>query len=31
MRAIETVRSLKPDADHAAELKVIEDLEVGDN
>jgi mannitol-1-/sugar-/sorbitol-6-phosphatase len=31
MRAIETVRKLKPDADHAAELKVIEDLEVGDN
>jgi mannitol-1-/sugar-/sorbitol-6-phosphatase len=31
MRAIETVRTLKPDADHAAELKVIEDLEVGDN
>jgi sugar-phosphatase len=25
------VRTLKPDADHAAELKVIEDLEVGDN
>jgi mannitol-1-/sugar-/sorbitol-6-phosphatase len=31
MRAIETVRKLKPDVDHAAELKVIEDLEVGDN
>jgi sugar-phosphatase len=31
MRAIETVRSLKPDADHLAELKVIEDLEIGDN
>ena len=31
MRAIETVRTLKPDADHMAELKVIEDLEVGDN
>ncbi len=31
MRAIETVRTLKPDADHDAELKVIEDLEVGDN
>jgi sugar-phosphatase len=31
MRAIETVRTLKPDADHAAELKVIEDLEVEDN
>ncbi len=30
MRAIETVRTLKPDADHAAELKVIEDLEVED-
>jgi sugar-phosphatase len=25
------VRALRPDADHAAELKVIEDLEVGDN
>jgi sugar-phosphatase len=31
MRAIETVRTLRPDADHAAELKVIEDLEVEDN
>jgi mannitol-1-/sugar-/sorbitol-6-phosphatase len=31
MRAIETVRKLKPDADHLAELKVIEDLEVADN
>ena len=31
MRAIETVRVLKPDADHAAELKVIENLEIGDN
>ena len=31
MRAIETVRTLKPDSDHEAELKVIEDLEVGDN
>jgi sugar-phosphatase len=31
MRAIETVRKLKPDVDHMAELKVIEDLEVGDN
>ena len=31
MRAIETVRKLKPDADDLAELKVIEDLEVGDN
>jgi sugar-phosphatase len=31
MRAIETVRTLRPDADHAAELKVIEDLEVRDN
>jgi mannitol-1-/sugar-/sorbitol-6-phosphatase len=31
MRAIETVRTLKPDADHDAELRVIEDLEVGDN
>ena len=30
MRAIETVRKLKPDADHAAELKVIEELEMGD-
>ena len=28
MRAIETVRTLRPDADHDAELKVIEDLEV---
>src|SRR6202161_3080603 len=31
MRAIETVRALRPDAAHAAELKVIEGLEVGDN
>ncbi len=31
MRAIEAVRMLKPDANHDAELKVIEDLEVGDN
>src|SRR5277367_3236135 len=31
MRAIETVRTLRPDSDHAAELRVIEDLEVGDN
>ena len=30
MRAIETVRTLKPDADHAAELRIIEDLEVED-
>jgi sugar-phosphatase len=30
MRAIETVRKLAPDADHAAELKVIEDLEISD-
>jgi mannitol-1-/sugar-/sorbitol-6-phosphatase len=30
MRAIETVRKLRPDADHLAELKVIEDLEVDD-
>jgi mannitol-1-/sugar-/sorbitol-6-phosphatase len=30
MRAIETVRTLRPDADHAAELKLIEDLEVED-
>ena len=30
MRAIETVRKLKPDADHTAELKVIEDLEIED-
>ncbi len=30
MRAIETVRTLKPEADHAAELKIIEDLEVED-
>ena len=31
MRAIETVRTLRPDADHAAELKAIEDLEIADN
>jgi sugar-phosphatase len=31
MRAIETVRSLTPNVDHLAELKVIEDLEIGDN
>jgi sugar-phosphatase len=30
MRAIETVRKLRPDADHLAELKIIEDLEVAD-
>jgi sugar-phosphatase len=30
MRAIETVRVLRPDADHAAELKMIEDLEIED-
>lgn len=30
MRAIETLRKLRPDADHAAELKVIEDLEIAD-
>jgi mannitol-1-/sugar-/sorbitol-6-phosphatase len=30
MRAIETVRKLRPDADHAAELRIIEDLEVED-
>jgi mannitol-1-/sugar-/sorbitol-6-phosphatase len=30
MRAIETVRKLRPDSDHVAELKVIEDLEVED-
>ncbi len=30
MRAIETVRKLAPDADHTAELKVIEDLEIED-
>src|ERR1700728_3719035 len=30
MRAIETVRALRPDADHTAELKVIEDLEIAD-
>jgi mannitol-1-/sugar-/sorbitol-6-phosphatase len=29
-RAIETVRVLRPDADHAAELKVLEELELGD-
>jgi mannitol-1-/sugar-/sorbitol-6-phosphatase len=31
MRAIETVRSLTPNVDHLAELKVIEDLEIADN
>jgi sugar-phosphatase len=30
MRAIETVRALRPEADHSAELKVIEDLEIED-
>lgn len=30
-RAIETVRTLRPDLDADAELRVIEDLEVGDN
>jgi mannitol-1-/sugar-/sorbitol-6-phosphatase len=30
MRAIETVRKLRPDANHAAELRIIEDLEVED-
>ena len=30
MRAIETIRKLWPDGDHAAELKIIEDLEVAD-
>jgi sugar-phosphatase len=30
-RAIETVRALRPDLDADAELRVIEDLEVGDN
>jgi sugar-phosphatase len=30
MRAIETVRKLKPDADDVAELKVVEELEMGD-
>jgi sugar-phosphatase len=30
MRAIETVRKLWPGGDHAAELKIIEDLEVAD-
>lgn len=30
-RAIETVRALRPDLDDAAELRYIEDLEVGDN
>lgn len=29
-RAIDTLRALLPDGDHAAELKVIEDLEVAD-
>ncbi|MGC2400648.1 MAG: HAD family hydrolase [Acidobacteriaceae bacterium] len=30
MRAIETVRSLRPDADHEAELKIVEELEIAD-
>jgi mannitol-1-/sugar-/sorbitol-6-phosphatase len=30
MRAIETVRKLWPNGDHAAELRVIEDLEIAD-
>ncbi len=30
-RAVETIAKLRPDLDNAAELKVIEDLEVGDN
>ncbi|HWF66596.1 MAG TPA: HAD-IA family hydrolase [Acidobacteriaceae bacterium] len=30
-RAIETVRALRPDLDAESELRVIEDLEVGDN
>jgi len=30
-RAIETIRKLRPDLDDEAELKYIEDLEVGDN
>jgi mannitol-1-/sugar-/sorbitol-6-phosphatase len=30
MRAFETVRKLMPDGDHAAELKVVEDLEMED-
>ncbi len=30
MRAIETIRKLWPDGDHATELKIIEDLEVAD-
>jgi mannitol-1-/sugar-/sorbitol-6-phosphatase len=31
MRAVETIRKLKPDGDHAAELKIIEELEIADN
>jgi mannitol-1-/sugar-/sorbitol-6-phosphatase len=30
-RAIDTLRKLRPDVDHLAELKIIEDLEVADN
>src|SRR5580658_2827012 len=30
-RAVETIAKLRPDLDSAAELKVIEDLEVADN
>jgi mannitol-1-/sugar-/sorbitol-6-phosphatase len=30
MRAIETVRKLRPDADHEAELKIVEELELAD-
>jgi mannitol-1-/sugar-/sorbitol-6-phosphatase len=30
MRAIETVRKLRPESDHDAELKVIEELEIAD-
>lgn len=30
-RAIDTLRKLRPDLDHLAELKIIEDLEVADN
>jgi sugar-phosphatase len=30
MRAVETIRKLRPDGDHTAELKVIEELEMDD-
>jgi sugar-phosphatase len=31
MRAVETIRKLRPEGDQAADLKLIEDLEVADN